>query len=69
MSEQLCWFKADEEAPWLRGRFQAWGQSGEQVCDYWYAQPVAIVEDVVTGRVFVVDLKYFTFGQRPADDA
>ncbi len=68
MTDQLCWFKVDSNAPWLRGRFHAWGVSNERLGDYAYAQSIAIVEDVVTGRVFAVELRNITFGSRPTDD-
>ncbi len=62
MSERPCWFKTDDEAPWIRGHFHAWGTKSERAGDYSYGWSAAIVEDVQMGRVFLVDLKHLSFG-------
>ena len=68
IADRPCWYlkEAEGEPPeWVKGRILSWSQyCVGKLGDYAYNEPIAIVEDVETSCVVVIELENIRLSER-----
>ncbi len=66
-----CWWHhlviSDSISDWKRGRLLAWSTDYEELRDGVGQYPVAIVEDLESGRVHSLSVHMISFGEKPIE--
>jgi len=57
------WFKRHYQEDWRRGIVKHWATMSEKVHDYAYSEPSAVVEEISTGWIYVVECGFLSTSQ------
>jgi len=67
IADRPCWYlkEAEGESPeWVKGRILSWSHQSNEIGGFIYHEPVAIVEDVETSCVTVIELENIRLSER-----